>query len=220
MPRNGFFVYFSIVLLLLAGCASTVRQAEPVKSTIADANRYEDLLAAAKADPAGADFGALRFAYTQTPRYHPYLGLETALNTAMFSALQGGEFDQALELAQQLLTSNYVSIDGHYVAWQSFEAQRDGERALHHRAFLDGLLDSISASGNGASADSAYRVISNQEMYSFLGLHALAPRGLSLLRAEKNTYNRVNVVDENHHRKDVYFDVTLQVNRGITPVTD
>ena len=220
MSRTSFFVFISITLFLAAGCASPVRQAEPVDTAVAGTNRYEDLLAAAKAESAGANFEALRLAYTLMPGYHPYLGLETALNPAMFSALQAGEFDKALEMAQRLLASNYVSIDGHYVAWQSFEALDNGERALHHRALVDGLLESISASGDGASTDSAYQVISNQEMYSFLGLHGMEPRSLSLLRAGKNTYNRVSAVDENNHRKEIYFDITLQVSRGITPLPD
>ncbi len=217
MPQKTFLAIIWISFLLLTGCAGTVTE----RRVVVDGEQaYQERLVAAKAKPTKADFTALRLAYAQTAAYNPYLGPEQGRNTTLFAALQGAQFDQAVEMAQQLLASNYVSLDGHYVAWQGYEASGNANRALHHRVFLNALLESISASGDGITTETAYRVISSQEMYAFLGLHGLEPRSQALLRAGHTTYNRVTVIDNDGNRRDVYFDITLQVERGFSPNSD
>ncbi len=149
---------------------------------------YEALLAAAKANPAEADFHSLRMAYTRTDHYQPYVqDSENVL--ALRDTLRAGDFEAALEAAHRLLATNYLDIEAHMAADYVYTALSEGEQASFHRAFARGLIQAILATGNGRGPDTAFIVISTAEEYTVLRVLGYAPAGQQLIERAGHHYD-------------------------------
>src|SRR2546421_2328651 len=135
----------------------------PTPSPVTTKN-YESLLARVKQGDHTVDFKELRLAYTETKDYNPYGGdLET--RTAMATAFKDKQYDKALEQANKVLSKNYVDAVAHLIAFVSHRELQHTEQSAFHKYILDGLLKSISNSGDGKSEETAFVVISTDEEY-------------------------------------------------------
>ena len=149
---------------------------------------YDDLLAAAQADPEGADFHALRMAYTRTDRYQPY-GQDSEGIFALRDALTGGDFAAALEAAQRLLAHNPLDIEAHMAADYVHTALGEEAQAAFHRAFARGLIQAILATGDGRDPATAFIVISTTEEYTVLRVLGYVPGDQRLIRLSDHHFD-------------------------------
>ncbi|MCL4239129.1 MAG: DUF4919 domain-containing protein [Anaerolineae bacterium] len=170
---------------------------------------YDELLAAAQASPAGADFHTLRMAYARSGAYAPYT-FNRASVQMLHQALTARDLDAALEAAHDLLSANYLDIEAHMVADYVHTLRGSGEQAAYHRAFAQGLIGAILATGDGRSQDTAFIVLSTAEEYTVLRLLGYQSTMQRLVREDNHAYD----VLHGRHTKtgqevDFYFNIDL-----------
>src|ERR1700741_1763774 len=121
MFRKTAFIVFGLLLL-----QSVVAQ-KPVEKV-----SYDVLLERVKQQDAAVDFQELRLAYTETKQYSPY-GVDLETRKAMFSALTGKQFDQALLSSETLLAANYLDIHAHFSAYVAHRELGHADKADYHK---------------------------------------------------------------------------------------
>ncbi len=170
---------------------------------------YGDLLAAAQADPAGADYHALRMAYTQSEVYDPYTQAAEQVE-GLRAALQAGNFPEALNAVDALLDFNYLDIETHMTADFIYTRLEQADPAAYHRAFAQGLIQAIMATGDGRDPASAFIVMAVREEYLLLRLLGFRPSGQRLLQENGHW---IDVIDATHRetgeQAQFYFNVDL-----------
>lgn len=140
---------------------------------------YEELLKQAQLAPDKADYLTLRMAYTRSQDYAPYTrDLEAVEHLGQ--TLRLDKLDAAMEAIQQLLDIWYLDIEAHMAADYVYVRRQSNERSAYHRAFAKGLINSILASGNGQSFETAYIVTDIREEYVVLRVLGLRQHKQSL----------------------------------------
>ena len=129
---------------------------------------FENLVARVKAQESDIDFTELRMAFARTSQYDPY-GLQyRQLRDEMVATSDAGNFEDSLELANKYLEINYIFPEAHIVAIRAYDALDNPEKADFHRYVLNGLIESILASGDGTTPQSAYKIVLVEEEYLVL----------------------------------------------------
>lgn len=123
---------------------------------------YDVLLAAARRDPAQADFHSLRMAYARSDAYSPYAH-DTEHTAALQTALRSGAVAAALTAIEHLLAWHYLDIEAHLAAAHLHTRRGDADRAAYHAAFGRGLVDAILATGDGRTPATAFIVLNELE---------------------------------------------------------
>lgn len=174
--------------------------------------RYAELLAAAQADPAGADFHALRMAYAQSTQYRPYTQ-QKGLIAALDGALRAADLDAALDATTALLNASYLDIEAHMAAAYVYTLREDIERAAHHQAFANGLIRAILDTGTGRDPDGAFIVLDIPEEYTVMRILGLEPSGQTLVNHQGQWLDRIDVrqrgADPGATPLQIFFNVDL-----------
>jgi Domain of unknown function (DUF4919) len=149
----------SILVLGLAPAGFGQKQETP--------SEYASLLARVKNGDFSIDFKQLRYSYMESPeRRH---AKDTSKEgTEMFVALNGKDYNKAVENADVVLASNFVNMDAHFVEYIAYRELQNDILSDFHRSVFSGLLKSITDSGDGKSMQTAYIVISVDEEYVLL----------------------------------------------------
>lgn len=170
---------------------------------------YCELLAGAQRNPDGADYHALRMAYSRSPEYAPY-AQDAEQVTALQSALKASNLGAALEAALTLLDRNYLDIEAHMVADYVYMRLGDDAESAYHRAFAKGLVAAIVATGDGRGPGGAFIVISVAEEHTVMRMLGLRMVRQALVQHEDRWYD---VIDTHHPQNgeplQVYFDVDI-----------
>jgi hypothetical protein len=173
----------------------------------APAPTYDQMLATLKGGDTNIDFKAFRYAFAETPQYSPYA--EHGDKRAMFRALQAGDYQTATMLANEILAADYTDLDAHFVCFVAYDKSHDGTDAQFHRTVVRGLMDSISESGDGKSADTAYVVIAVREEYAYLGLSGYDVNGQTLVKSNSGPVDAMDVTDQmTREHRTIYFNVS------------
>jgi hypothetical protein len=194
-----------LALVLSAGIGLAANQETPKKpSQQAPKTSYAALLARVKQSDSTVDFKELRLAYTETPQYSPYGG-DRDTRQKMFAALNAREFDQAVESAEKIMANNFVEINAQFVAYVANRELGHADKATFHKFMFDGLIKSITGSGDGHSPETAFVVISTDEEYvlfNFLGLRAAEQ---SLITRNGHSFDRMTASNPKTNETVVYF---------------
>lgn len=158
-----------------------------------------------KKSDASVDFTRLRQLQTQVDSYKPY-GVDVEEHP--FKVLKAGNLERAQALVQQILAESYLDMNGHNVAALIADRRGDKAAAAHHRYVLGGVVDSILASGDGKTPETAYVVIAISEEYATVGILGLEVVTQDLLRDESHSYDLLEVVNpETKATQRVYFNI-------------
>src|SRR6266480_2380735 len=203
MVRKLASAVFILVLVSVVAFSSTQ---DPPKNSAQDSAKrsFAALLERAKKSDATLDFKELRMAYTETADYSPYGG-DRETRKKMFAALNAGEFDAAVESAEKILAKNYVEINAHFVAYVAHRESGRAEKATFHKFMFDGLVKSITGSGDGKTAETAYVVITTDEEYSLFNILGLRPAGQSLITRNGHSFDRMTATNPKTNETVVYF---------------
>ena len=168
--------------------------------------KYEALLEQAKKGEGAVDYGALRFAFFETPDYNPLAGM--LIYRALWGLVGQGNWPEAVKQAEVVLEKNYVDVNAHIVAFIARREQGEQEKAAYHRRWAEGLLESIKTGGDGKSPDTAWQVISISEEYAVLRSMNLRPVGQALINDKGHAYDEMKVIDpRNNTESKFYFNV-------------
>lgn len=170
---------------------------------------YEELLTRAKAQDPTLNFTELRLAYTQTEGYSPY-EFDSETRDAAVQALKNQDYARAAQLADKLLSDNYLDLEGHLLAHAAAKRQKDEASAKQHEYMLDGLFKAITDSGDGKSTRTAWQVISVREEYIVCQMMEARVLKQSLIQENGHNYDQLTVRREKDSQdRDLFFNVDL-----------
>ena len=168
---------------------------------------YEALLKKLKDGDKSVDFKELRMAYAESSQYSPYGG-DSDAQKSMFAAMSAGQWDEALKQSSKILDKNYVDIDAHFGAFVANHEKGVADKADFHKFVVQGLINSITNSGDGKSTDKAFVVISVSEEYALLNYLDLRPAGQALINSGGHSYDKMTAVDTKTNQKyELFFNI-------------
>jgi hypothetical protein len=188
---------------------------------------FHQLLIAAKANPGGTDWPALRAAYAASPTYDPYAGT-TPEAAAAEAALLRMDFRLAATIADQALRRNWMDTRAQFAAAAAEKQLGNASQAASHQQAASGNLRAVMATGDGAAPASAYRVLSASEEYLVLQSLKWHPHGQRLQQVQGHWYDVLTVArTPGGPRSELYFNVDTPLarenaltNGGVAPTPD
>ena len=170
---------------------------------------YARLLERVKAGDMTVDFKQMRFAYMDSPEYKAAKGTDAEAE-AMMAAVNAGDFPAAIKNADVVLASDYVDLDAHFAEYVAHrELHHDAESQFHKNVF-DGLLHSITNSGDGKTEQTAYVVVQTHEEYVVIRVFGLTLNRQSLKRVNHHAYDVIDATDPQSSQKvTLYFNVDI-----------
>ena len=128
----------------------------------------------------------------------------------LYKRFNDKDYKGAVEEADKIMKSDYVSLDAHMVASAAYKELNDDAAAKLHHDIAAGLLKSIMSPGTGVSVDSPYTVISVDEEYSFMRAMGYQPHTQAYLHNGDKSFDKMVMVDtKDNSEVTVYFDVTI-----------
>lgn len=209
MRVRGF--YFLVTILSVLALPSLPLSAdEPPVAKDADA-RFEARLSKALADPAGADWKALRLAFTDTTFYSPYTTEVRELLDKARKLIDEEKLKEAETLVKKALERDrYMKIDSHMVAGALYDSLGDRKKEQFHRACITGLADALFVPGKGLSAKDAIDVIFIEEEYFFLRVLEVKVKRQGLRSEGGHKYDVIESKSEGDKpSRSFYFNVDL-----------
>jgi hypothetical protein len=174
--------------------------------TAGDPAGYEAMLERVKKGDLDVDFQALRYAYADSGGDRADRRAVNELVGAMFRAYKTKDFDGAIEAAKKILDIDYLDIDAHVVCDLSYRMLSNTISAEPCHEMASRLLRSISDSGDGATPETAYRVIAVREEYSFLNAVGLTPIGRKVVARDGRDVDAIDVAGKDAgEARTVYF---------------
>jgi hypothetical protein len=198
MPANR-VLWLGLSMVVLGALAPRAAYCAPAQPT------YESLLARVMRGDAGVDYTALRMAYAD--RLANAVAADSELRKKMFEALHKDQWAAVIETGNRVLAQNYLDIDAHMFVAYAYEQSHEPEKAAPHRAFGDGLMRSILASGNGREVKTAFVVISVEEEYAVLRHYRLASGLQSLVTVGGHSYDVLTAQTDTNEEATVYFNI-------------
>jgi len=199
---------------LFAMCAVACAVSVSGQSTQATANSnkrsaYETLLERLTAGDTKIDFGVLRLAYAETASANPY-GTSHETRRRMNAAVIEQRCDEALKIADQILSSNYLSPDTHIAKSTCYRRAGDSAKADLHKAIYLGLINSIVALGDGLKPETAYRVISIEEEYAVMRALGLTVWKQEQFRRGEHAYEVLSGTNDKAGKSiTIYFNIDI-----------
>ncbi len=190
-------VAFSVLCVLLLPAVGIAQQ--PLAKV-----SYEALLERVKKQDPAVNFKELRLAYTESSGYNPYGGDREARKT-MLSALKAKEFDKALESSNDILKANYLDLVAHFAALTAERELGNTDKSEYHKYVMQGLLKSISNSGDGKSMETAFVVISIDEEYALFNFMGLPVTAQTLVGDNGHHYDKMTAVDPKTDQSSTYY---------------
>jgi hypothetical protein len=172
-------------------------------------SQYTSLLASIKSGDLTIDFQQLRFSYMDSPERHQAKDTSTQ-QKEMWQALNRKEFKKAVDAADVVLANEFVNLDAHFVESRAYAELQNAELSDFHNAVFYKLLKSITDSGDGKTAETAYVVISTHEEYVLLSVRGLKPGKQSLVHDGGHDYDLLEVNDaKTNETVKLYFNVDI-----------
>lgn len=167
-------------------------------------DKYQALLKAAQANPAGADWQALRFAYSETPAFDIANDPEGDDRKAIYAAFDAGDFETALARAKAVIARDFVDLQAHRYAAVAYKHLNNAAGVDSEMGIAVGLMKSI-MTGDGLSSGTAFSVISVNEEYELLHSLGLQVTKQALITTEGHRYDLMSTVDADGKAQDYYF---------------
>lgn len=203
-------------LLSLAGCASAPARAPDA----GDGGRlYKRMLDAALANPAAADWTALRQAYAASPAYDPFAGEKPGAPNAI-AAMAKGDWQGAAAIAEAAAAANTMDVRAQLNAAIADRHVGRMAQADFHHAITMGLVHAILATGNGATPQTAFHVLGTSEEYVVLDVMHMRRGRQSLVRLDNHAYDQLSCTHIPDGRPgDVWFNIDVSFAGEISVVT-
>lgn len=186
---------FAICLLLIPLAEAAATDAE---------DKYQQLLKAAVADPAKADWLALRIAYSETPEFNVMDDPGAVERKTIYETFESGDYVKMLEAAKRIIARDFVDLSGHRYAAAAYKHLNKTSEFEKERTIAEGLIKSVET-GDGRSIESALTVISVEEEYTYLIMRGAHVTRQTLLREGGHSYDVFNTVDIDSGQAQDYF---------------
>ncbi|MFC5863387.1 DUF4919 domain-containing protein [Acidicapsa dinghuensis] len=129
--------------------------------------KYAELAAKVRAGDLGVDWKALRVAAAIGEVGDP--SQDFLRVKAGYGALNENKFQDALKAAREIEEHNIADVDAHYIAWRSLTELSNQNEAEKERLILAAIFNSITDSGDGKTAKTAWFAATIREEYMYMG---------------------------------------------------
>lgn len=194
--------------MFLAGMAAlallpmTSRAADPAPDAEA---AYRTMLAAAKANPEGADWQALRFAYADRPSFS-MLATDDG-RRAIHAAYAAHDWQGVLTAAAKVLDIDYVDGEAHLASSIAYGELGKADDAAREQKIAVAIFKSMMSNGDGQSPEHAFVVISVAEEYELMSARKRHVTSQSLSRQGGHAYDVLTTAGANGDAATFYFQI-------------
>lgn len=171
------------------------------------AESYAALVERVKKGDTKIDYRALRDAYAVSPGYQPYGGSFDDARTAMREAFAAKKCADVTANGEKVLNEIYVHILAHLLMARCYDDTNNKPKGEFHRTVARGLLDSIAASGDGKTPETAFIVVTIDEEYDLLARRGLNMKGQSLVHTGGHSFDRMDVEAEDGSKHSLFFQI-------------
>ena len=159
----------------------------------------------------------MRSAWTQSPDYQPETSRETHKIAKMFEAAGKERYKECLEIVEDVLDKNYLSLRAHYGGMACAGRSGDAVGMSTHKFMVEGIMNAIATSGDGNTPDTAFFVTNVNEVPDFLKFQKFRiMEGKILKHSDGRYFYLMTVVKpaEPDRVYKMYFDVSAPWNAG------
>jgi hypothetical protein len=121
--------------------------------------------------------------------------------------IDAGRYEKALAESQSVIDHNMASGEGHLMAMTVLQKMGRNKEAQTQEAILNEIGKSITSSGDGKSANTAWFTVAPSETVFFL-TEALGAdiKGHELVQANGHAYDKLTVLDREGKKRVVWFN--------------
>jgi hypothetical protein len=129
-------------------------------------------------------------------------------------AMEKGDYDAALKIANDIIHHNMADPEGHLLALAVDQKLGKQQEATFQHKVVDAYVKSILDSGDGRSAKTAFFVVQESEEYFYLNiiLGVGLPELQSLVSQEGHSYDLLKVKDRDGKEQEIWFNVDTSMN--------
>jgi Domain of unknown function (DUF4919) len=138
-------------------------------------------------------------------------------NTAGVAAFNAGDYEEALRKGQEIIQHNLANGDGHFLAMVSLKHLGKQEETAREKLIVDRIVQSITSSGDGKTADTAWFTVSTSEEYFVIRILGLKPKSQSLVKQGTHSLDEMTVVGEDGKDTTLWFnaDTDMELTRRV-----
>jgi hypothetical protein len=205
---------FSIALLV--SCTSRTYTAEEFEALMEEPDKslvFEKEKNKVVQRDDSADFDLLRSSFLDTPAYQPWESREHQAGLLILKAHEDDDAPLCLALSKAVLENNFTNLIGHFGNAVCYAAIGNTEKSELHAWILQGLIDSIRASGDGLTVESAYICNSPTEMRDFVRMLGLLMYRQEYVLTGPKQIEKIHAVDTiTNENKILFFDTSAARN--------
>lgn len=183
---------------------------------------YQTLLDRLKNGDTSIDFAELRLLFAQLPDYNPYRTMDELRDKEdqMWEAYKSGNYEEALQIGNSILDTNYLRIMTHYIFSEVYGKLGDTEKQQFHEDVFFGLVDSVIKSGDGKSPETAMTVIEIREEYDVLSVLGFEEDSQTLIEQDGKRFDVITAQNpETGETRDFYFNIDLFYGKDLVSDT-
>jgi uncharacterized protein DUF4919 len=208
----------TILLVITCACGAIGAQVpdskqqprEPKKLSFdEDTSVYHQLVQRAKSNDQTVDFVKLRDAFGEW-LCGDKVNTDAPNRDAMIQAFESKNYAKAVELIEVVLNYEFVNRGLHLAAEDAYRQLGNQTKADFHKTIAHKLLHAVLASGNGKTAETAYRVLDVSEEYFVMRELGYGAHGQALLSQGNKHYDLLMGTDGDSGKDvKVYFDISI-----------
>jgi hypothetical protein len=203
----------TVVLGVCPGAATEEQARRPVVANAAgekpSAYYFHCLAVLGRRDPsdlAALDLARLRRGYFDAVHEGSAKAPDSDLESQLGSAFGTADWALVIRTADAVLAADVTRIRAHML--KAIAQERLDQDATYDRALGLALAQSILASGDGRSPETAFHVFFVHEEYDVLGVLRLRPGSQSLTQKDGRHLDLLTATDDAGNPVELYFDIT------------
>ncbi len=201
-----------IIITLFAICvipSLAHAQGDTVYVVTPEDSAYLELVVWALAKPDSVDYTPIRHAYTKTSFCTPTIG-DADMIAAMRKAYNEARYNDAILYGEKIVKGHFVNSRAHMTLDMAYEKIGEQEKASFYYLIAYGLIQSILASGDGKSLETAYQVIAVSEEYVITDVLGFKVKKQSLIDHEGASFDLLEVTNvKTDEETTIYFNVDI-----------
>ena len=205
----------ALVVAAVAAAPLTAQSpAQPSSAKAADSAYLARLRPLRESGDTTVDVTGLRRALAASSFYSPYDYDRDEQRHRMWARLDASDAAGAAQIADSLLSVNYLDLDTQVGAGAAAKELGDSARAEKHFATARAIIRSIESTGDGRSPEHPLFVIAPAEEYSYLSVVGLRRSGMqSLTQCGGHACDALEVTPRDGGQKfTMYFEVSLALD--------
>jgi hypothetical protein len=157
------------------------------------------------------DFGQFRRSYFEATKGSRLPSLDSNIETKLGEAFAQRRWDEVIAVSDTILGANFTRIRAHTL--KAYALHQKGQDAHFHFTVAQRLIESILATGDGKSFETAFHVLFVDEEYDILKHLQLQFTGQALMGHEGHHYDVLMTEDSAGAASQLYFDITEHMQR-------